>query len=283
MTAWQACETPIDQGDLPDFVQKIVVNVVNSNTASSAIEVSLTASPYDSIDFPELVDDAIVQFKVNGVVKPFSFNSSTGKYENPSTYKAGDQLQLSVSLQNKSLVSAAATMPSKLEGQFSSLTVDGGVDVNGTTADLLTLSFDDNPTENNYYLMHFYYYSEFAGLFLPFEMATSDAILNSPQTIRTNEGGFVFADETFNGRKRTFSVVAPAGIVENNSDIKYLVEISALSRDYYVYLKTLQDFRDAQDNAGAATTLGSAVVVHSNISGGLGIFGARTSSSDTLR
>jgi hypothetical protein len=280
---WQSCQTALDPDSLPDFVQKIVLNVTGSNVKGSSLEVSLTASPYDSLEFPEIVDNAIVQFKVNGQEQSFTYNPLTEKYENPGFFKAGDKLLLSVSLQNRSTVSAAVTMPAEMGNHTSKLTVDGGTDGTGNTADLLTLSFDDNSSEPNYYLLHYYYYSELADLYLPFELTTKDAILNSPQTIKTNEGGYLFGDETFNGNTRTFSVVAPAGITESNSDIKYLVEIHSLTRDYFVYLKTLQDFRDSQDNTGGATTLGSAVVVHSNVSGGLGIFGAQTVSSDTLR
>jgi hypothetical protein len=279
----QACQTAINPDDLPIFVQKIVVNVVGSNVANTSMEVSLTASPYDSTDFPEVIDNAIVQFKVNGNEQNFTYNSLTGKYENPGFFNPDDQLLLSVSLQNKSLVSAAVLMPSRLEALSTKLTVDGGIDATGNTADLLELSFDDNGQQANYYLLHYYYYSEAADIFLPFELTTNDAILKSTQTIKTNEGGYLFGDETFNGAHRKFSIVAPAGQTETNLDIKYLVEIHSLSRDYFVYLKTLQDFRDNEDNTGGSTTLGSAVIVHTNISGGLGIFGAQTVSSDTLR
>jgi len=281
--SWQACEKLIDPSELPTFVQKIVVNVVSSNIEGSKMEVSLTASPYDSTDYPTIVDDAIIQFKVNGIEQNFTYNPSSELYENPNTFDPGDQLQLTVSLQNKSTVSAAVVMPPDMSNLSSKLVLNGGTDGQGHTADLIQLSFDDDPNSPNYYLLHFYYYSELANLFLPFEMTTTDAILNSPQTIKTNAGGYLFADETFNGRNRSFSVVAPAGIVESNTDIRYLVEIHSLSRDYYVYMKTLQDFRDSQDNTGGATTLGTAVVVHSNISGGLGIFGTKTVASDTLR
>lgn len=277
------CQRLIDPADLPEFVQKIVVNVVSSNVEGSAMEVSLTSSPYDSTDFPTIIEDAEIQFKVNGQTRVFNYNPVSSKYENSSTYQPGDQLVFTVALPNKSTVSSSAIMPAKLDNLQSNLVVNGGTDPNGHEADLVSLTFTDDASGPNYYLLHFYYYSESVQLFLPFELSTSDAILTSPQTIRTNDGGYLFGDETFNGKERTFSVVAPAGLVETNTDIKYLVQVQSLSRDYYVYLKTLQDFRDSQDNSGGTTTLGSAVVVHSNIAGGLGIFGARTVSADTLR
>ena len=100
--------------------------------------------------------------------------------------------------------------------------------------------------------------------------------------MKLNDGGFLFNDVLFNGQTKKIEAVPPGGLVAANSDVLYLIELRSVTRDFYNYYKTLQQYRD-RDDLQQAGPFGSAVIVHSNITNGLGAFIASNVESDTIR
>jgi len=143
------------------------------------------------------------------------------------------------------------------------------------------IEFDD-PGGKDFYELHFYYFSELAEIFVPFDFELTDETLLSPNTLKLNSGGFLFSDELFNGTRKRFTAAITSSLTRGNSDIKYLIELRKVNQDYWKYWRTLQQYRDQEDQI-ASGPFGNAVIIHSNVSGGLGIFMGSNLQSDTIR
>ena len=178
-------------------------------------------------------------------------------------------------------MTARSFIPEPVRNKSVGYIENGGTDLDGRPSDLLSIEWLDQ-AGSNFYMLHFYYYSESVKLFIPFEFQLNDPTLKAPETMKLNDGGFLFNDELFNGAKKRIEAVPPGGLVAANSDILYLIELRSVTKDWYNYQKTLQQYRD-RDDLQQAGPFGSAVIVHSNINNGLGAFIASNVESDTIR
>ncbi|MCB0735329.1 MAG: DUF4249 domain-containing protein [Flavobacteriales bacterium] len=275
------CRTSeIPDSELPDFVDKIVLNASIDNQNPIEVEVSNSVWAYES-GFPEIISDVELILTSGDQDIPLTYNSSTKTFQSAVIPKVGQQFTLIAARENYRTASAYCQIPTKVQGKSAGYIENGGIDMDGNKADLVFLKFTDAPGLN-YYIAHFYYYSSSADLFIPFEFELTDETLRSPNTVKLNDGGYLFDDRLFNGSTKEFKVVPPSGITAGNPDIKYLVELRSITEDYYKYQTTLQQYRDNQDQQSNGP-FGSAVIVHSNVAGGLGVFLSSTLESDTIR
>jgi Domain of unknown function (DUF4249) len=270
----------IPDSELPDFVDKIVINASFDNINRMEIEVSNSAWAYTS-DLPEIVDDADLILTSEAGDVPLTYNSSSRSYQASGPATIGETYTLIASRKNYQTIRASCTIPEKVSNKQVGFVEDGGVDVDGNKADKVFIRFQD-PAGQNFYTIHFYYYSSSADLFIPFDFPLTDATLKSPATLKLLDGGYLLNDDLFSGQLKEFAVVPPRGLGSTNPGIKYLVELRSISEDYYKYQRTLQQYRDQQDTQNNGP-FGSAVIVHSNILSGLGAFISSTLESDTLR
>ena len=275
-------ERPIPSSQLPEYTDQLIVNSVLSNTENISIYVGKSANAYsDSV--PTRYDNVDVQLVANGNTVSVQYDNNTNRFVANRKPVPGQTYEVTVT-DNAGVLSTAnarSRMPEEPVSKSVRYVENGAVDINGNPSDLLSLTWTD-VSGNNYYIAHFYYYSEVADLYLPFDFAMTDETLSDPETVELNDGGYLFNDKLFNGREKTISVVPPGGLVAGNSDVLYLIELQTVTSDYYQYITTLQKFRDQQDFQESGP-FGSAVIVHSNINNGLGVFLTTTLASDTIR
>ena len=275
-------ERPIPSSQLPEYTDQLIVNSVLSNTENISIYVGKSANAYsDSV--PTRYDNVDVQLVANGNTVSVQYDNNTNRFVANRKPVPGQSYEVTVT-DNAGVLSttnARSRMPEEPVSKSVRYVENGAVDINGNPSDLLSLTWTD-VSGNNYYIAHFYYYSEVADLYLPFDFAMTDETLSHPETVELNDGGYLFNDKLFNGREKTISVVPPGGLVAGNSDVLYLIELQTVTSDYYQYITTLQKFRDQQDFQESGP-FGSAVIVHSNINNGLGVFLTTTLASDTIR
>lgn len=270
---------PIDE--LPQFTDQIVINASLDNQNRIEVEVSNTAWAYGA-ESPQILEDIEVDLRRDGQQLPMNFNNSTKKFGNNIIPAAGEHYSITAFLDGYATVASALLIPEAIPNKQSGFIEGGGIDLQGRTGDLLFVDFDDPASTEDYYELHFLYYSELAQIFIPFDFELTDATLLSPNTLKLNSGGYLFSDEKFNGRRQSFKAVATSSLVAGNTDVKYLIQLRRVSRDYWKYWRTLQQFRDEQDQLSSGP-FGSAVIIHSNITGGTGIFMGSYLESDTLR
>ncbi len=274
-----SCIEPIDIDSLPQYVNKITINSELNNQEKISIQLSNSTNAYKS-QTPASISDATIVFRENGNLKFLTYNPTTTAYEGDFIPQAGNTYNISIQHPNFPAVSSQVQIPEAHQNKQVALVINGGIDATGVPSDLLSVTWKDNPNLTNYYEVRFTYYSETVQMFIPFEYQTIDPVLTGNSALKTNNGGYIFDDRLFNGQLKTLSAVAPFGLVGPGSTYKYQIELKSLSEDYFKYLTTLQLFRDEQDfNTGIFE---NPIVVHSNVSGGLGIFGGQFVSRDTL-
>jgi hypothetical protein len=277
-------ETILKENELPLFVDRMVINSSIDNINNISIELSTMAGAYTS-DLPIVVgpssDLTIQMYDVDQNLVPLTYSTTSRTFNTASPGLPGKTYSVVVAKKDYPTASAFCNVPEKVKNKSVGFIENGGVDMEGNPSDKIYLSFKDDGS-TNYYSLEFTYYSETAQLFLPFDFATNNATLNAPTTFKTKEGAFVFTDKLFNGATSEFTAVAPRGLANNNTDVKYRVQLRSLNTDHYKYLLTLKQYEDESDqqNNGA---FGSAVIVHSNINGGQGIFMASTLENNELK
>ena len=277
-----ACEelSPVPDSELPEFVDQLVLNASFDNGRPISLETSNTSWAYDSL-LPGVIDDAEIDLSVDGASVPVNYNPSSRRYESTRVPKPGELYSILAFRGSYARISSTLNIPEDLDNVQSGYVPDGGIDPQGNPGDLMFIEFDD-PGSKDFYELHFYYFSELAEIFVPFDFELTDETLLSPNTLKLNSGGFLFSDELFNGTRKRFTAAITSSLTRGNSDIKYLIELRKVNQDYWKYWRTLQQYRDQEDQI-ANGPFGNAVIIHSNVSGGLGIFMGSNLQSDTIR
>jgi hypothetical protein len=259
--------------ELTNYTSRLVVNGVLDTKNSIALEITDSKSSF-SADFPNLVKDADVTiFQNQNEIKLIYDNDfDNPRYVSNNVLNPGDVITLKVTHPRYPVVESKLRMPEDLN-PIGNLLINGGTDSSGNQTDVLSVTFKDEEGRNNYYKINFKYYSRTLGKYVPMTYDAGDPSLASYNSYRLNDNSILFTDDLFKGKSKTISTLAPAGLVSFNPNEKYLIEISSISSDLFNYYKSLQRARDAGEITFEAG-YNNAVVIHSNISGGLGILGA---------
>ncbi len=277
-------DRPLPKSELPGFTDKIVINASLDNLTPIEVEISHAAGAYTN-NLPEEYKTVDISLTHPGssIKIPLIYNSLTNSFIATKTAEPGRSYELSVVDTTGRLqsVSARCIMPEAVLSKKIGFIENGGKDMDGLPSDVLSVQWID-VAGINYYIVHFYYYSQTVDLFIPFDFAMTDPTLSAPETVKLIDGGYLFSDALFNGREKKMTVIPPGGLVANNTDIRYLIELRSVTEDYYKYHTTLQRYRDT-DDLQQAGPFGSAVIVHNNIVNGLGTFISSTLESDTIR
>lgn len=276
-----SCDTDfLSLDEIGPYTNKLVVNGVVESGQNVSIELSHSTSTV-SADLPQAVTTADVRFTQNGTSHLATYNAGTKRYNASFTPQAGDLITLSVNETGYLPVSAVVQIPASIQST-GTLTPNGGVDTSGIPSDLLSVQFQDVPDEHNYYKINFFYYNTTLGQFIPMAFALNDPDISEYNSIQLNDASLMFSDELFDGESKTLSTVAPFGLVSGNPGDKYLIVLESVTEDLYRYYLTLQNAKDARE-ISFNNPFNNAVVIHTNISRGLGILGGSYVSRDTLR
>jgi hypothetical protein len=167
-------------------------------------------------------------------------------------------------------------------GANGSYTEKGGIDTSGNKGDLLQVSFQDEAGKDNYYKINVYYWNQTIGQWIPINFDKRDPSLAEYNSFLLNDAGVLFSDELFNGNQKTINIVTTSGLVSSNTGDKYLIELASINKDFFSYYRSLQRAQDAKEISFDGG-YNNAVVIHSNITNGLGILGATTESRIVLK
>ena len=259
--------------DVVDVGTVMVLNGIINPDEQVRLELT-TATSVNNQELPSLIKDADIILSANNQDYALSFDAFEEAYmSNGVSLAAGDPITVVarhpdfVTLRNNTFIPESF----QVSGQ---LIEDGGTDTSGFLSDLLTLTFTDKPVEKNFYEVRFEYYNVGLGEYLPMYFRTSDPSLAEYNSFRINDQSVVFSDELFDGQTKSLSNVASFGLVDGNPDEKYRIVLSIISEDLFLYYRSLIRAEEAQ---GATFEAGynNAVVIHSNVTGGLGIVGTK--------
>lgn len=232
----------------------------------------------DTTEF-QVVDDAVITLLEDNIPKA-SFISENNVWYNtePMTLSEGKEYTLQATSPTYGSIESTQQLPSKGTILNATYEADAAVDVYGDRGDEVTIEFQDPAGEQNYYRIdvrstHLVespdtsYIADYFGTYtspvdpiiedLFFQLYLTDASFDGETyttrvSIGLNEGGSWESDGTI------FTYTAAE---------KITVSLTSISRDEYLFEKTLSAYQDNDGNPFAEP-----VVIHENIEGGSGIF-----------
>ncbi len=310
-----ACEKRIDI-DIEDQQQKVVVKSDNDADENVSVTLSLSRPVYgtfyvrDGEDYFPKVTNATATLGVNGV--QLSATREGNVYTFSHQPQPGEELTLSVEVPGHETATATATVPNMptvenvvidtADSYYGSLRftlVD-----NGTTDDyysvrvritdtIVAIHYDSTATETyrdtNISDGRYGFYS--CTDYLLINNTDLDNIIDpeDPDATATYYGTrLLFSDANINGQRHTIKIDNLHGYydydwyyahkddgyeyVEYEIHQSVVLEVSSLTRDLYLYNQTVE----AYDDDELLNFFSEPVQIHSNISGGIGIFGVQS-------
>lgn len=217
----------------------------------------------------EVQKEAVVQLFENEQALPiFTYNPSTSRFTAPVPNGFGQTAsiyRLEVSAPNFKTIQATQTMPRPISILAGKYTPDGTFSSEGDKVDAVEIEFQDPAGEENYYAFSgFQSIAYFNGQDTSYY--DSEIYLESNDPLINFGTGqlLLLSDAAFNGNTYKALLYSynerPEGVIK--------IQLLSLSRDAYLYHRSLSNYYDAQDNPFAEP-----VTVHQNIENGYGIFG----------
>ena len=136
---------------------------------------------------------------------------------------------------------------------------DGTVNADGDKIDEVNVKFQDRPGEENFYMLSFQ--MTFDSVHFQ-NIGLEDLDLLSEDV----DQGTALKDATFDGKKYTWRMGLYPWITSLEGQ-KLKVQLISMSRDQYLFARSVYLNQDADDNPFAEP-----VIIHNNIKGGYGIF-----------
>ena len=267
-----SCETQLDDSSIK-FTPRLVVNSFVNSDDYFSVQVSQTISMADTA-YPDFIENATVVVNDGNQSYTLAYDLGLSKYV--ATFKpvAGKQYNVEVSAPNFYTATGSLTLPNKLNSPKSSWQDQTGFDENGFETGTLTCSIADPSGERNYYEINLYRFDDFIQEWVIMPPNTTDPFLNQ-NAVKTDLGGYLIDDKTFNGGTRKFDFITSFGSA--GTAYKYLVEVRSLSDEYYRYLQSVANYRKSTGLFSDPTP------VYSNITNGRGICAGASIQRDTIK
>lgn len=269
-----ACEREIQIAEIP-YRERIVINAVLSNTEPMSFYIGRSvASLSDSA--PGGLTNAVVQLFRDEVLQTTPiYNPFTQKYESNDTARSGSNYRIVVRDPRLGQATASARVPN--DDSFVSFEyIDSvGLDSIGGILAGLRFKLNDPSNERNYYRIYLEYWNQGLQSFLPLRVITNDDVLLSPTTTRNPDGSYLFNDDLFANRQKTFSVEFSASDITGSPKVRFTSE--SWTEDLFRYQRSVERYEENQSNP-----FSDPVVIFSNITNGLGILGAKTSKQEVI-
>jgi hypothetical protein len=296
------CACQKEYVEIPDTGRKIVINGLI--TTDSLLNIRITKSQYyKSWDYYPVSDSgSVVYFYENNVCIDSLHFSNQGEntfYEGGGMYyksnywsgsvypSQGKEYKIKVTKPGYPEATATTIVPRMVKIEridTSRITLTPG---NGTDFLLnCNITFTDPALENNYYIINVIEVEKFSLRKGFIDFVCPDPI--TEEEFSSNSGnfkfGYAFSDKLINGRKYNLSVIingryywdSPYNPYPKTSRVYYF-RLYSVTEDYFKFIKTLNLF-----NATRWDPLSEPVMVHSNVTGGYGIFAGAAVSTDSI-
>ena len=270
--ALASCETDLDDSSIK-FTPRLVVNSFVNSDDWFSVQVSKTI-PMSDTTAPDFIENAKVVVNDGSQDFTLTYNLGLSKYLASFKPVAGKQYTVQVSMPDFATAKGQMTLPNKLNSPKSTWLDNTGVDPDGFATGTLTCHIADPQSERNYYEINLYRFDDFIQEWVIMPPTTTDPFL-SQNTVKTDLGGYLLDDRTFNGGKRTFDFITSFGSA--GSTYKYLVEVRSLSDEYYRYLQSVANYRKSSNLFSDPTP------IYSNIINGRGICAGASIQRDTIQ
>jgi hypothetical protein len=183
-----------------------------------------------------------------------------GYYEIPQLFSPteNDEYTLSAVADGFETVTTTSVIPVAPVIKSLEFTPGNGSGPFGDQVSSLDIVIDDVSQAADYYLVEVYTrYDTFAPYNPEFIMS------NDPLTSANGDGGIMISDESFNGGQYNLRI----GLYGDLTGIDSKVVLKSISKDHYLFLKSVQLYRNSNGNPFAEP-----VLLHSNVVNGYGLF-----------
>lgn len=291
LPVFQSCEKQTEFNfEYPD--SKLVVNyLVNPDSIKLYLSRSLT--PTDIINFKEVRDAKIELFQndlstgfLNNFVETDK-NHGLGYYTNANiNLYPNDSIKIIVSHSDYENLYASTYIPPKPEYSIQvkefvleSVPLTDGYIYNA----LVEILIEKRNNSDNYFIVKPYYKAEFYDYpqvndTLYFE--NMDFEINSENVLRSyklNDGYLIDQSNSNNSAEAYLLNINHFLKLKNTDNRKIYIEVKSISKDYFLYQKTLKEYYLAAQNPFAEL-----LKVYGNINGGFGIFAGYNSTIDSV-
>lgn len=147
-------------------------------------------------------------------------------------------------------------------------TPDGGQGEFGDVMDLITFDISDDAATEDYYVIEVLFETTYPGQSEPYQ--SYEYIESADPLLQEGLGSYelLLSDQAFRGRTHTVRLSFwNYGQLEQGEDQAFIVRVRKCDRDYYLFSRSVALNANASENPFAEP-----VVVHTNVSGGAGIF-----------
>lgn len=266
-----ACTKDIRVNIPPDEAMPVMTTIV-TNDSTIAVDLSYSKPILEPASDYSSIKDAMVSLFVDDAFVEELTGQETGQsYHYASTYRPaqGENIRIEAKVKDQ-VLKGETTIPSKPVISSGSA-IQTPPDAFGNKEYKITFSINDKPNTTDYYQLRIYQLNNGT-------IDRQNPLSFIIENIKTQEGGIFddfisqdqssahyFDDYSFNGQN---FVVMVKSKVQTEFD-KIAIELSAISRESYLYFKSiqLQDLRNDDP-------LYEKVSIYSNIINGLGIVGA---------
>lgn len=273
-----ACTKDLDI-DFEQQAPKVVV--MSCVEPDSVLSLRLSFSRFFLSSQPfRTIDNAVVTLLVNGSTEATATPSANGRYVFDYRPRVGDHLALQVQVPDYGTVTSATTVPSPASVNNMQATLTANEDNDRTYSVRFTLN--DPAGEDNFYAVRVIEREcyEWDGVrhcedsyryftcndYMLTGAGNVGSILDGDNPGEVFDKVLYFTDDYFNGQSHVVEI-APELHYRNT---EALLEITSYSRDRYLY-----ELTTSMDGDSFEDLFGEPVQVHTNIDGGIGIFGAR--------
>ncbi|HZH96246.1 MAG TPA: DUF4249 domain-containing protein [Flavisolibacter sp.] len=283
--------------DIPPQPVKLVVNGVIRTSTAFRVTVSKTTGVLDTLS-PQgsIVNNALVYLYQNNVaIDTLVYNAASGAYLVKANTRAvsGNTYLLKASAPGFTAVEGTSTAPFNTPIQSITRRINVRKDAGGNFLDEVKITFTDDAAAVNYYMFRVRQPQYRGGNNVSY--GNIYCMHSTDRDIEGRESGdptefescideeFFLRDINFNGKAKEVvlfirhSDLQPVPL-NVNRDVKAVVELHSITADQYRYRKSLNTYRDAEDNPFAEP-----VLIHGNIKNGYGVFLTYDLARDTIR
>lgn len=295
-----SCEKNIDI-DIDEISPMIVLNGLVESDSTVSISLSRTRHILDNKEVSTLSTGEVEIFDSHG-------NSTELIWDNFNRYESdnfhispGEEYRITATASGYFDVEARCVVPERIE----IIRLDTASVYNEWNEEMLSLGivFTDQADEDNYYQMSLsakyyqtYFEEKYDTLYVDLEkdtvimgyvydtivtphfesvyFQTEDLIIEEWD----NNGGVVFSDRLIQGKEYSLKGNIYNGYRYRSDDtVSLYVSLHSITKDYFEYVSSLQKHYNASGDP-----FSTPVVVHGNVENGLGIFGGRVTSKDSI-
>ncbi len=266
---------------LPDIESKLVVTSLFTADSLLTVHISKSVNITDTSDL--IVENATATLYINGTFVEILDYDSNGFYISKSILQKKENYEIKVTAPSFQQVESTAQIPEQVKLIAVDFKQNAGIDEEGDSFSTVSIQFHDSESTQDFYEIQFY--EEHLGyedekFIYGFGGFSYDPIIKAEGDQEYYPDYLLLSDELINGKTVNLDI----NYFDNSSSdrtLKIYLEFRAVSKDYYLYRKSLirhlaNQFPDIWDGTGEPAQL------FTNIESGYGIFAGYTVDTDTV-